>query len=215
VTDTVDAARRPASVLSLARRVIGTVLLVAAAVATVLFVLGSWNPWRLVFLEYRFGNPMLGLLVIPIAALVGFWLALPIRSETRPRGRIAVRVIGFVLSLVGLFGWGLLGAHFTFDVEEIARSGDGERTLAIVTDRDIPPNSLLKVWTGSGLTTREVADLGQPCGAVKARFVTDDQVELDTSYGTWLIDLDPATGEPRQVLGPRCSDGPIPATLGP
>jgi hypothetical protein len=198
-----------------ARRVIGTVLLVAAAVLAVLFVLGTWNPWGLVFLEYRFGNPALGLLVVSVAALVGCWLALPVRSETRPGGRIAVRVVAFVLSLLGLFAFGLFGMHFTFDVEEVAQSGDGDRRVAIVRDRDIPPTSRLKVWTGSGLATREVGDLGQACGSVRVRFVTDDQVELDTSYGTWVIDLDPATGEPRQVLGPRCSDGPIPATLGP
>jgi hypothetical protein len=213
-TDTVGAPRRPRSTLSLARRVIGVSLLVVAAVAAVLFVLGSWNPWHLVFLEYRFGNTMLGLLVVPVAALVGLFL-LPLRSETRPRGRVAGRVTAFVFSLVGLFAWGLFGTHFTYDVEEVASSDDGERRLAMVSDRDTPPNSHLKVWTGSGLAAREVGDVGQTCGPVQVRFITDDQIELDTSYGTWRIDLDPATGEPRQVLGPRCSDGPIPATLGP
>jgi hypothetical protein len=214
-TDTVRAPRRPRSALSLARRVIGTALLVVAAMAAVLFTLGSWNPWQLVFLEYRFGNPMVGLLVVPVAALVGLWLGLPLRSETRPGGRIAARVIAFVFSLVGLFAWGLFGTHFTYDAKAVASSGDGERRLALVSDRGTPPTSRLKVWTGTGLATREVGDLGQTCGAVAARFVTDDQVELDTSYGNWRIDLDPATAEPRQVLGPRCSDGPIPATLGP
>jgi hypothetical protein len=199
---------------SAARRVIGVGLLVATAVAAVLFVLGSWNPSQLVFLEYRFGNPMLGLLLVPLGALVGLWLGLPVRNETRQRGRIVGRVAAFVLALIGLIGWGVFGNHFTFTAEEVARSSDGGRALALVTDRDTPPRTHVKVWTGSGLSTREVGDLGRVCGPVEARFLTDDLVELDTSYGRWQIDLDPATGGPRQVLGPRCPDGPVPATLG-
>lgn len=215
MTDMVSKARRSRSALAGARRVIGALLLVAAAGAAVLFVLGSWNPWRLVFLEYRFGNPALGLLVVPIAALVGFWLAMPIRSETRPQGRIAVRVIAFVLSVVGLFAYGLFGEHFRFDTEQVARSEDGQWRVALVSDRATPPERYLRIWQGTGLGTREVGDLGQPCGAVRVRFLTNDQLELDTSYGTWVISLDPATGEPQQMLAPRCSDPPIPATLGP
>lgn len=215
MTETVAAARRPGSALAVARRVIGTALLVAAAVAAVLFVLGAWNPWQLVVLEYRFGNPALGLLVVPLAALLGCWLAMPIRSETRPHGRIAVRVIAFVLSVVGLFAYGLFGEHFRFDVDEVARTDDGQRRVALVSDRATPPERHLKIWEGAGLATREIGDIGQLCGAVRVRFLTDDQVELDTSYGTWVIDLDPATGQPRQMLAPRCSDPPVPATLGP
>jgi hypothetical protein len=197
-----------------ARRVIGVGLLLVTAVAAVLFVLGSWNPSQLVFLEYRFGNPMLGLLLVPLGALVGLWLGLPVRNEARQRGRITGRVVAFVFVLIGLFGWGVFGDHFAFTAEEVARSGNGDRALAVVTDQDTPPNSHVKVWTGSGLLTREVGDLGKACGPVQVRFLTDDLVELDTSYGTWQIELDPATGEPRQVLGPRCPDGPVPATLG-
>jgi hypothetical protein len=215
VTDTVAGARRSRSALSRARRVIGTVLLVAAAVAAVLFTLGAWNPWQLVFLKYRFGNPALGLLLVALAVLVGSWLALPVRSETRPHGRIAVRVIAFVLSVIALFGFGLFGEHFRFDVEEVASSGDGQRRVALVSDRDTPPERRLKIWDGSGLAAREVGDIGDPCGVPRVRFITNDQIELDTSYGSWVIDLDPATGEPRQMLAPRCSDPPIPATLGP
>lgn len=196
------------------RRVVGAGLLVVTAVAAVLFVLGSWNPSQLVVLEYRFGNPMLGLLVVPIGALVGLWLALPVRNEARQRGRILGRAVAFGFAVLGLFGWGVFGGHFTFTAEEVARSSNGERALAVVTDRDTPPNSYIKVWTGSGLLAREVGDLGKACGPVEVRFLTDDRVELDTSYGIWQIELDPATGEPRQVLGPRCPDGPVPATLG-
>jgi hypothetical protein len=215
VTDTVGVARRPVSWWRVARRVIGTGLLIVVGVAAVLFVLGSWNPWHLVFLEYRFGNPMFGLMVVPIAGLVALWLGLPVRDETRQRGRIAARVVAVVLAIAGVIGWGVFGDHFSYQAEEAARSADGDRAIAIVSDRDTPPNSYVRVWEGSGLTAREVGDIGRACGPVEVRFVTDDQIALDTSYGDWLIDLDPVTGEPLQVLGADCDAGPVPATLGP
>ena len=195
-------------------RVIGVIALVVAGLTAVLYGLGTWNPWQLVFLEYRFGNPALGLLVTALALLVGSWLAVPIRSETRPRGRLAFRITAFVLTLLGLFAYGLFGEHFKFDTRELAVSEDGQLRLAMVSDRDVPPGRQLKVWAGSGLGLREVGDLGKPCGSVQARFIGNDQVELDTAYGTWVIELDPATGEPQQILGARCSDPPVPATLG-
>lgn len=208
------ATRRPLTWRSGLRRTVGWILLGAAAAGAVLFVLGSWNPWRLVVLEYRFGNPALGAGVVLLAAFVGHWLALPIRNEVRQGGRMVTRVTLGVLLVIGLFMWGLFGLHFTFDVWEAARSPDGERAVAIVSDRDRPVQQRAKLWTGSGLTARELADLGQVCGPTEVRFLTDDRIELDTSYGTWQIDLDPATGTPRQVLGPHCADGPVPATLG-
>jgi hypothetical protein len=214
VTETLGVARRPASVWSLARRVIGIGLLIVVAVAAVLYVLGAWNPWHLVFLEYRFGNPMVGLMVVPIGALVGLWLGLPVRNETRQRGRIMARVAAFALSIAGVIAWGVFGTHFAYDVDETVRSDDGERAVSIIQDRDTPPNSFVRVWQGSGLATREVGDIGRVCGAASARFVTHDRIELDTSYGNWLFDLDPVTGEPQQVLGPVCDAGPVPATLG-
>jgi hypothetical protein len=214
VTGLSEATRSRLSLFTLLRCGTGAVLLLATAVAAVLFVLGAWNPWRLVFLEYRFGNPMLGLLVVPIGALVGSWLALPVRDEARQRGRLGFRVTAFVLAVVGVMGWGVFGDHFTFEVQEVTRSPGGDRAVVIVTDRDNPPNSYVRVWAGSGLATREVGDLGRVCGRTSAGFVTDDRITLDTSYGTWEFALDPVTGAPRQVLGPRCPDGPIPATLG-
>jgi hypothetical protein len=215
VTDTTDTTRRRGSRLALARRVVGMVLLAATAVAAVLFVVAIWNPARLVFLEYQFGNPLWGGLIVPVGALIGLWLGLPVRNEARQRWRIAARWTALALSIIGLISWGLFGRSLAMDVEEVARSSDGERTLVIASTRDTVPRSYLRVWVGSGLTAREVGEIGHICGQATVRFITDDQVELQTSYGDWVIDLDPATGEPRQVLGPRCSDGPIPATLGP
>lgn len=194
------------------RRVVGTAGLVLVGLAALGFVLGSWNPWRFTALEYSpFANPMTGLLVVPAAALVALWLALPVENEARQRGRIGARFAAVALIIAGVFGWGLFGDHFRFDLGEVVRSDDGSRAAAVVSDRDSPSRSYLRIWDGSGLGTREVGELGRLCGAVSVRFLHNDLLEVDTSYGTWRIDLDPATGAPLQVFSPRCSDPPVPA----
>lgn len=195
----------------LLRRSVGWAVLVAALVAGVLFVLGAVNPWRLVVLEYQFGNPMLGLLVVPSALLLGWWLALPVTNEARQAHRLAVRMALLAVSLIGLIGWGLFGAHFSFHPEPAGRSPDGELTVVLVRDRDYPPNQYVRIWRGSGLTAREVGDLGRGCGRVRVRFHSPDQLRVRTAYGEWLLELDPETGQPRQVLAPRCGDPPVPA----
>lgn len=186
------------------------VFLAAGIVAAVLFGLGAWNPWRSVLLEYQFGNPMLGLLVVPTLLLVGSWLGLPIRNETRQRGRIALRWVSGAVAFVGLFGWGVFGDHFTFEAEELARSADGEFAAALVRDRDTTPTLTVHIWQGSGLAAREVGEVGRVCGAVSAEFLAADRLLLSTSYGDWEITLDPADGSPQQVLGDGCGDGPEP-----
>lgn len=193
-----------------ARRVIGLALLTAGVVAAVLFVLGAWNPWRSVLLEYRFGNPMIGLLLVPSLLLVGGWLGLPVHNETRQRGRIALRWSAGAVAFVGLFGWGVFGDHFAFDAEELARSADGEFAAALVRDRDTTPTLTVHIWQGSGLGARETGEVGRVCGAVSAEFIERDRLLLSTSYGDWEITLDPQDGSPQQVLGGSCGDGPEP-----
>lgn len=192
------------------RRVLGWPVLIAALVTAVLFGLGLVNPWRLVVLEYQFGNPMLGLLVVPPMALVGMWLALPVVNEATQAYRLGLRLLLMVLSLVGVIGWGVFGAHFSFEPRVAAQSPNGKFTVVLVKDRDIPPNQYVRIWHGSGLTAREVADLGRGCGTVKVRFRSAHQLEVSTAYGDWVVQLDPDTGEPRQRLGQRCGDPPVP-----
>lgn len=193
------------------RRVIGFSVLAVAAVAGGLFALGAWNPWQLVALKYSwFGNPMLGLLVVPAIGFVGLWLALPVTQEAKQRGRIGARAGALVLLVAGVFGWGVFGEHFAFTAEPVARSADGAYTAALVTDRDRAPNTYVRIWSGSGLTAREVTDLGRVCGSVEVEFVEPHGVQVRTAYGDWRLDLDPQTGESLQVLGRRCSAGPVP-----
>jgi hypothetical protein len=194
------------------RRGAGIVMVGATVALGVGFALGAWNPWELVLLKYRFGNPMLGLLILPIMILLTTWVLLPVRNETRQRARIAVRVVAVSFAVLGLFAWGIFGQFYRYHLSELARTEDGTRMVVLVTN-DWDNRSNMRVWDGRGLAAREVGVLGLLCGGT-VRFVTNDLVEHSTGFGTWTLALDPATGEPRQVLGARCPDGPVPATLG-
>jgi len=196
------------------RRAAGVIVAVLAVVLAVLFVLGAWNPWRLVALQGNFGNPWFGLFVTAAMVYLALWLLAPVRNEAVQRRGIAARVVTVVVGVIGLLGWGMFGILFTAQTTELARSADGSRTLVVVA-RDTDNHQELRVWAGSGWATREVGVLGRACGSVTAQFAGTDAVELDTAYGSWRLALDPATGQPREVLGPRCADGPVPATMEP
>jgi hypothetical protein len=196
------------------RRVAGGVVALLTVVLAVLFVLGAWNPWRLVALQGTFGNPWFGLFVTAAMAYLALWLLAPVRNEAVQRRGLAARVVAVVAAVIGLLGWGMFGVFYSAQTTELARSADGTRTLVIVA-RDIDSHQELRVWAGSGWGAREVGVLGLACGSITARFVGTDAVELDTAYGAWRLALDPATGAPREVLGPRCADGPVPATMEP
>jgi hypothetical protein len=201
--------------VSLPRRVAGIVLGVAVGATAVLYALGATNPLRLVVLERFFFDPLFGLLVVGVGSILTTWLLAPIRNEATQGRRITVRVTALVIAATGLIGWGVFGVFFNQEITEVARSSDGTRVLVEVARANDPYRWELRVWDGSGLTAREVGSLGEACGGVLgARFVTNDLVELETGYGDWRLALDPATGEPRQVLGPRCPDGPVPARMG-
>jgi hypothetical protein len=193
------------------RRLLGLVLCGLAGVALVLFVLGSWNPWRLVWLSHYFGSPPVGLTVVMGLLCVGSWLAFPVLNEATGNARIMFRIVTALGTVFGVALWGVIGPIFTTKIEIMAQTPDGERTVALVERSD--RSRLLHVWQGAGLLARDVGILGQACGEVTITFVSRDQIHLTTSYGDWSIDLDPVTGAPRQVLGPRCADGPQPATL--
>ena len=208
-------ATRGASSISLPRRLAGATLAAVVVAAAVLFALGIGNPLRLAVLERYFFDPLFGMIVVGVGGHLALWLLAPVRNEATQGGRIAGRVATLVLAGAGLIGWGIFGVFFNQEVTEVARTADGSRVLVEVVHANNPYRWELRVWDGDGLTAREAGSLGEACGGVRnARFVGNDRVELDTAYGTWRLELDPATGAPRQVLGPRCPDGPIPATLG-
>jgi hypothetical protein len=215
MTDTAELVREQAR-LSLPRRVAGIALGVVVAVMAALFALGATNPLRLAVLERFFFDPLFGLLVVGAGSLVTAWLLAPIRNEAVQGRRIVLRVAALVITATGVVAWGIFGVFFNQEITEVARSSDGSRVLVEVAHANNPYRWELRVWNGSGLTAREVGSLGAACGGVQgARFITNHLVELDTPYGAWRFNLDPATGEPLQVFGPRCPDGPVPARMGP
>jgi hypothetical protein len=195
--------------LSLRRRVIGALVAVLVGALAVLFVLGVWNPWRFVVLEQYFGNPLAGVLAVAVGTYLALWLLLPVQNEAVQRGRLRIRVVVAVVAVLGLIGWGVFGRLFSGSYDEIARSDDGSRAVGLITP-DSAERQYARIWEGTGLLKRDAGEIGRVCGTVTAHFVNADLVELDAGYGAWRIDLDPATGEPQQVLGPRCPDGPQP-----
>lgn len=213
MTDT--AAGATVSSVSTPRRVIGWVVAAAVLVTAALFALGAGNPLRLAVLERYFFDPLFGTLLVGLAGYLALWLLAPIRNEAAQGRRIVARVTTVVVAGIGLIGWGAFGVFFNQEITEVARAPGGDRSLVEVVHANNPYRWELRVWDGTGLTARETGSLGFACGGVRdARFVTDDRVELATAYGTWQFDLDPATGAPQQVLGPRCPDGPVPARMG-
>lgn len=200
--------------VGLVRRVLGILAAVTVMAAAALFGLAVWNPWQLVLLEQHFGNPWAGLAVVAAGTYLATWLLSPVRHEAVQRGRIGVRVFLGVVVVLSLIAAGLLGPQYRYQATELARTADGDRAIALLVEGGLDQRSLV-VWEGEGLGTRQVASLGEPCTGVTARFDSANRVIVDQGYGEWSIMLDPATGQPRQVLGARCPDPPVPATLGP
>lgn len=203
------------------RRTLGVIGLAATAVVAVLYVLGVTRLVAWTEVVYRFGNPATGLLVVSLMATVTLWVGFPVGDETRPHGRIGGRIVTAVGLVLGLFAWGIFGDHFHYEAEEIARAPAGELAVALVRDGDTPPQQHLALWRGDGVSTREIADLGPVCGGrVDVRFTTSGDppvpaaVEVDTSYGTWRLPLDPDTAAPQQLLAPGCATPPVPAADG-
>jgi hypothetical protein len=203
---------RPAVNGGLPRRIAGVAVAAVVVTTAVLFVLGSWNPWRLVLLREYFNNPWLGLILVGVGAYLAMWLLAPVRSEAVQRWRIPARVTAAVAASIGLIIGGITHQFYYYEHAELARSDDGEVALARVTFGG-RQTSELRLWEGSGLATREVATLGRACHGLRVRFVDRHLIEINQGFGDWLVELDPESGLPRQVLGPSCPDGPTPARL--
>ena len=198
VTETVTVPRsRPL------RRAAGIVLLILTVAVAAAYVVGVWNPWRLVVLSRYFGDWPLGVLLVAALALTTSWVLLPVRNEAVQGKRIAVRVFTAIACFLGVVCWGLLGPTFSGTRTVLAQSPDGQRAVAVY-ERSLDDREL-QVWAGGGLAAREVGVLGPACGTVTARFTTRDYVMISTDYGDFRIRLDPATGVPLDVIGPTCT----------
>lgn len=199
--------------MSVGRLVAGLLVALAVLATATVFVLGFWNPWELVVLRQHFANPWLGTWLVGVGGYLALWLLAPVRVEARQRWRISARVITGVVAVFGLVCWGLFSPLFAYEATELARSDDGERVVVDVTAGGMNERDL-RIWEGSGLAAREVGSFGKPCASPQAEFAGPDVVVINQGHGDWQFHLDPETGEPLHVFGPRCSDGPMPATMG-
>ncbi|GAA4898707.1 hypothetical protein GCM10023223_11780 [Stackebrandtia albiflava] len=183
------------------RTVLAWVVGGVAAVAAVVFGLGSWNPWNNVLLMGWFANPFLGVMVVSVSAYVAVWLGSPVRNEARQRKRIGVRVAIIVVAFAGFGGYGVWGIFaYDYEGEEVVRSPDGERAVAVVT-RTWAPDPRFHVYEGVGWRTADVAEIGPVCGSGDdVVFLDDHTIEISNNYGEFRIPLDPDTGAPLDRL---------------
>jgi hypothetical protein len=188
------------------------VALVTLATAT-LYAFGVWNPWHYVVLMEHFNNPWIGTMIVCGGIYLSLWLLTPIRNEARQPWRIWARAFTAMIAVLGFVAWGLTSQLFAYEATEMANSADGQRTVVDVTAGSFNERSI-RVWEGAGLLKREIASFGKPCGSVRAEFASPDVVVVNQGHGDWEFHLDPDTGQPLHVFGPRCSDGPTPATMG-
>jgi hypothetical protein len=63
----------------------------------------------------------------------------------------------------------------------------------------------LHVWVGTGLGTKDVANLGPPCEFDAAAFTGNNLVHVSTGLGDIDIRLDPTTAAPLNGLGRTCT----------
>ena len=174
---------------------IGVAVVTVSVIA--LFAVGVWNPWNNVVLLSYFADPFRGTIAVAVLGYTMLWLVWPVRSEALQRRRIAARVVAVIVGFVGLMGFGLYGTHFyDYGSSEVARSPGGHRAVAEVERWDYT-HLRYHVFTGSGLATVDVAQIGPVCGpSDDITFRDEDTILVDNAYGEFVIPLDPATGRP-------------------
>jgi hypothetical protein len=174
------------------------VCFVLAAVLVPVAVAGAWNPWRYVTLSEYFRDPFGGAAIVIALAAAGGWL-MPVRDEARQHRRVMVRWLLTGLLAVSLVTFGIASGAYRRTVVTVAAHGD-RRLVSITTFT----GSELRMYAGRRLTERDVGHVGLACNGTTATFVSRDEVKISNSYADFDIHLDPSSGAPRNVLGPRC-----------
>lgn len=200
-----DVTRFVSPPLSRWRRICSIVAAVLAPLVLIVSVLGVWNPWRLVLLKDRLGDPVLDLFIVMLLATLAHWLGLRVISEADQHARLMAR--GWLIALTVFVGvaaattWGL--AVFRYDPSVLATSADGQRSVALV---QVFQAKELHSFTGTGASRRDRGSFGEPCGGrLEVHFLANDRIELVTDYGTHTLRTDPVTGKPTIGLPPTCS----------
>jgi hypothetical protein len=191
--------------LSAWRRICAIVAAVLAPVVLIVSVLGVWNPWSLVLLKERFGDPVVDAFVVMLLLTLGHWLGLRVVSEAQQHRRLMVRgwliAVTVFVGIAALTTWGL--AVFRYDPSVLASSPDGQRSVALV---HVFQAQELHSITGTGVNRRDRGSFGEPCGGrLEVHFLAPDRIEVVTDYGTHELRTDPATGKPTVGLPSTCS----------
>jgi hypothetical protein len=194
---------RPTYRLSWTRRIIGTVLCLVW-----LAVLAGYIAGRVfddnVFLKSHFGNLLTGIgILFVLAALISIVL-FPVRNSAVQRATPLVRFALIGLAALSFAGAGLIHGFkiFAYNPQVVATSPDGMRRVALV---DVGKYSELHIWVGTGLGTKDVANLGPPCEFDTAKFTSNSTFHVSGGLGDVDIRLDPATGAPLNGLGHTCT----------
>lgn len=186
------------------RRAAGFATAVLAVAALATWTAGLLNPWQLVVLS-RFDQPGVGLAVAAVLVVIAARLLAPVQNEATQAWRARTQVTAVIAGVLGLLCWGLAGGFFAAGTTSVlARSPAGDRAVALVEQS--PDDRELHVWSGRGLGERDLGRLGPACGeGIKARFLDQTEVEVETVYGTFRFRLDPATGRPLETMGTHCA----------
>jgi hypothetical protein len=194
---------RPTYRLSWTRRIVGFVLCLVW-----LAVLAAYVAARIfgdnVFLASHFGNLLTGIgILLVLAALISVVL-FPVRNSAVQRATPLVRLTLVGVAALAFAGAGLIHGFkiFSYNPSVVATSPDGTRRVALV---DVGMYSELHVWVGTGLGTKDVANLGPPCEFDTARFTGNNSVHVSTGLGDVDIRLDPTTGAPLDGLDRTCT----------
>lgn len=187
------------------RRATGVAAALAVIAVLALWVAGLVNPWRLVVLDRYFNQPGVGIVIAAVLTVLAARLLAPVSDEARQARRARVQITAAIIGVAGLLCWGVTGQFFTSGATTVlSRSAAGDRAVVLV-ERSLDDREL-RMRSGRGLTERDVGRLGPACGeGIKARFLDATEVEIETVYGTFRLRLDPATGQPLETMGTRCS----------
>jgi uncharacterized membrane protein YidH (DUF202 family) len=193
---------------SAVRRSISILVFTLGVAIFAICIYGAVNPNNYVVLLKHFHNPALGPVVAIVALLIAWVVGFPVRSTVVDRKRSQVRTTLIVLLVVAcvVFAFVYLLRLFKYQPDVIATSPSGNRAIAVV---DNFSGSEIHVYVGHGLSQRDVASLGLACGlpgSTSATFVGENEIKISTTYNSYDIHLDPASGTPLNHFGATCSD---------
>ena len=200
-----DVTRFVSPPLSPWRRICSIVAAVLAPLVLIASVIGVWNPWSLVLLRQRFGDPVVDAFVVMVLATLAHWLGLKVVNEAEQHRRLMFRgwliVLTVFVGIAAATTWGL--AVFRYEPSVLATSADGQRSVALV---QVFQAHELRSITGTGAGRRDRGSFGEPCGGrLEVHFLAPDRIEVVTDYGTHELRTDPATGKPTVGLPSTCS----------